>query len=64
MRKGLIHLNKQPVVWAFLSVLMIKAAFKLFDACKKWLADRGMSAMDGLLILGKRSLLGLISQWI
>lgn len=31
-----------------------EAAFMLFDACKKWLADRGMEAMDGPINFGDR----------
>lgn len=32
-----------------------KAAFILFDACKKWLADRGQEAMDGPINFGDRN---------
>ena len=32
-----------------------EAAFKLFDACKKWLEDRGMEAMDGPVNFGDRN---------
>ena len=31
-----------------------KAAFMLFDACKKWLHDRGMQAMEGPVNFGER----------
>ena len=31
-----------------------EAAFKLFDACKKWLIDRGMAAMDGPVNFGEK----------
>lgn len=31
-----------------------KAAFMLFDACKNWLAERGMEAMDGPINFGDR----------
>ncbi|MBO3700866.1 hypothetical protein [Roseivirga sp. E12] len=32
-----------------------KAAFILFDACKEWLAERGMEAMDGPINFGDRN---------
>lgn len=32
-----------------------KAAFMLFDACKKWLSDQGMEAMDGPINFGDRN---------
>ena len=31
-----------------------EAAFKLFDACKKWLIDKGMAAMDGPINFGEK----------
>jgi hypothetical protein len=31
-----------------------KAAFMLFDACKKWLLEKGMEAMDGPINFGER----------
>ncbi|MBX9850277.1 MAG: hypothetical protein K2X86_00795, partial [Cytophagaceae bacterium] len=31
-----------------------KAAFMLFDTCKKWLQDNGMEAMDGPINFGER----------
>jgi len=31
-----------------------EAAFKLFDACKKWLEQRGMEAMDGPINFGEK----------
>lgn len=31
-----------------------EAAFALFDACKKWLSERGMEAMDGPINFGER----------
>ncbi len=31
-----------------------EAAFMMFDACKKWLQDRGMEAMDGPINFGSR----------
>jgi hypothetical protein len=31
-----------------------KTAFALFDACKKWLTERGMEAMDGPINFGER----------
>lgn len=33
-----------------------KAAFLLFDACKKWLEERGMEAMDGPVNFGDRNM--------
>ena len=33
-----------------------KAAFILFDACKKWLEERGMEAMDGPINYGDRNM--------
>lgn len=32
-----------------------KAAFMLFDTCKKWLEDKGMQAMDGPINFGERN---------
>lgn len=32
-----------------------KAAFTLFDACKKWLEEKGMEAMDGPINFGERN---------
>ncbi len=31
-----------------------KVAFSLFDSCKRWLAERGMEAMDGPINFGER----------
>ena len=55
-QKTVITRNEQPTggMGFFECVYDQKAAYTLFDACKTWLADRGMEAMDGPINFGDR----------
>ena len=55
-QKTVIARNEQPTggMGFFECVYDQKAAYTLFDACKTWLADRGMEAMDGPINFGDR----------
>ena len=44
-----------PVAWDFLNVSNDKeAAFMLFDACRDWIREQGLEAMDGPINFGDR----------
>lgn len=50
------NLTEQPTggIGFFECINDKKAAFQLFDQCKKWLQDQGMEAMDGPINFGER----------
>ncbi len=56
INKKTAHTYKQPTGgMGFFEVINDKkAAFKLFDACKQWLEERGMEAMDGPINFGEK----------
>lgn len=56
VNKKLSHKNPQPTGgMGFFECINDKTvAFKLFDACKEWLQQRGMEAMDGPINFGER----------
>lgn len=54
--KNVLKGNKQPTggMGFFECIQDQAAAFRLFDACRDWLAERGMQAMDGPINFGNR----------